>query len=724
MREWFSASELAGLPGMPATHSAVIRLSKRNRWDFQHKSGRGGGREYHIASLSAETRAHLATTHLSGADVDAGAAEARKLDIVARVGQAAERRTRTYGLARAAALRPADRARLAAKRRILILADDYRRAAQLPLRDADLAFARAYTTGALEVDEATRAAVRRVSASTLRAWRRRLQTEGDAALAGRYGNRRGTSRIDRTPEIHDFILAMVHDNPHVMCKGIYRGLKARFAADLRPSKRALQRWLKRWKREHAELYQHILNPDRWRSRYQAAGGNAAEAITALNQLWEMDSTPGDVLLADGHRHALIGVIDVQSRRLKFHVSRTSRSTAISALLRRAILEWGVPDTVSTDEGSDYTSLHVRRAFSGLDTHHHICRAFTPEDKPFIERAFGTFCRDLVELLHGYIGHDVAGRKNIEARRSFADRLMKRGEEPAELRLTPEEFQAFCDAWCDQVYGMEPHSGLDGKAPLEVAASWPHPIRRIDDARALDILLSEAPGDGHRTVTKKGIRIDGALFDSPALGEMAGKRVRVLLDETDHGSIYVFDGDTGAFVCQAVCPERTGISRKEVATHRKQKQKALIAEQRKELKAIARRVDTTNIVSEILAERAAAAGKLAYFPQRSIDHTTPELEAAGEAARRAAPSARPLDDDERAAQARIAEQLRSGRGPHEPEETLDQRARRWDAIRVRIERGERVTDDEYAFYEGWRDTPECRAYERMRVDLGWRASEAN
>ena len=33
----------------------------------------------------------------------------------------------------------------------------------------------------------------------------------------------------------------------------------------------------------------------------------------------------------------------------------------------------------------------------------------------------TFSHDLVELLDGYIGHDVAARKDIEARRSFAQR---------------------------------------------------------------------------------------------------------------------------------------------------------------------------------------------------------------------------------------------------------------------------------------------------------------
>ncbi len=56
---WYTASELAGLPGLPATHSAVIRQAKRVRWEYRSRSGRGGGREYSFASLPSATQAAL-----------------------------------------------------------------------------------------------------------------------------------------------------------------------------------------------------------------------------------------------------------------------------------------------------------------------------------------------------------------------------------------------------------------------------------------------------------------------------------------------------------------------------------------------------------------------------------------------------------------------------------------------------------------------------------------
>lgn len=58
-QEWYTPKELAGLPGMPGTHSAVIRRAKREGWNHRQRSGRGGGREYAFSDLPLETQAEL-----------------------------------------------------------------------------------------------------------------------------------------------------------------------------------------------------------------------------------------------------------------------------------------------------------------------------------------------------------------------------------------------------------------------------------------------------------------------------------------------------------------------------------------------------------------------------------------------------------------------------------------------------------------------------------------
>ena len=58
----------------------------------------------------------------------------------------------------------------------------------------------------------------------------------------------------------------------------------------------------------------------------------------------------------------------------------SRATAIAALIRNCILDWGVPDWVSTDEGADYTSRHLKRVVADLGIGHQILPPYSPDRK--------------------------------------------------------------------------------------------------------------------------------------------------------------------------------------------------------------------------------------------------------------------------------------------------------------------------------------------------------
>jgi putative transposase len=55
---WFSAQELAGLPGVPGTDSAVMRAAKKNLWANRRKL-RGKGLEYSLKSLPDATQRHI-----------------------------------------------------------------------------------------------------------------------------------------------------------------------------------------------------------------------------------------------------------------------------------------------------------------------------------------------------------------------------------------------------------------------------------------------------------------------------------------------------------------------------------------------------------------------------------------------------------------------------------------------------------------------------------------
>lgn len=705
--EWFSPTDLAGMSGLPSTDAGVRHRAKTLGWQRRKRAGRGGGWEYHISSLPPAARKHLATNR-SGSQVAqaAGAHAGRKVDTAEKMGQALNRRTQLKGLGQSAHLAGEARARMDAKVAILNALGAYLKVAGLTGKTGLIAFVAAYNAEKITLPDGVRERHPSITDSTIYRWRGAVDQFGIAALGGRYGNRTGTSRIDTDTDLPAFIAAMITDHPHVSCKLIMRGIRVRFDKTRHPSYRGLQRWVRAWKDDNAQLLARITNPDQWRSQYMAADGSASAGVVSLNQVWEADSTPADLLLADGKRHAIIGVIDIYTRRLKLHVSRTSKATAITALLRRCLMDWGVPETLKTDNGADYISHHVVRVCKGLGIEQSVCPPFTPEAKPHIERAFGTFCRDLVELAPGYIGHSVADRKDIEARRSFADRLMGRGEESAALGMTPEELQAFCDQWTDQVYAHDPHGGLAQNTPFQMAAEWTGEVQRVADERALDVLLAEAPGEGWRQVGKKGIRVAGGSFTHANLAGHEGRQVRVLFDEADAGHIYVFSED-GEFIAKAFCPELTGVSRKEVAHARKAKQKKIMSAGVKELKQQAREVGTPNIVTEILTSRALA-DNVVPLPRPTTAHSTPALEAAAEAARSDdGPAPMPVTDEEAAQRRRFLARFEAAK--NEPkEESSEDRYRHWGEIDQQIKNGQEVGKAEADFHTTYPMTVEYKA----------------
>lgn len=65
---WYSAQELAGLPGMPGTYSAVIRSAKKNLWSSRTKV-RGKGLEYALTALPEATQKHILGLALDAAVV-------------------------------------------------------------------------------------------------------------------------------------------------------------------------------------------------------------------------------------------------------------------------------------------------------------------------------------------------------------------------------------------------------------------------------------------------------------------------------------------------------------------------------------------------------------------------------------------------------------------------------------------------------------------------------
>ncbi|WP_428612684.1 Mu transposase C-terminal domain-containing protein [Pseudoalteromonas sp.] len=475
-----------------------------------------------------------------------------------------------------------------------------------------------------------------VSRITLLRWQKTVDERGVAGLALK-PKRKGKSIIDSDKELSDFCIAMLYEYPHVKATQIKEGLIARFynTGKSLPAETTIRDWLTRWKRENAALYTKMANPDAWKNKFMSAMGKMDENITRINQLWEFDSTPSDVMLTNG-RHSLIGIIDVFTRRAKVVIHPTSDSTGICLVIRKAILDWGIPEIARTDNGKDYTSIQITSVFDALEIKHEKTRPFSGEEKPYIERFFKTFSHDLAELLTGYIGHNVSERQAIEARKTFAQRLLaKQGKEKAavEIDMSAQQLQEFVDNWIDNRYHHKPHSNIGNKTPFDLFATSRDQIKVIKDERLLDVMLQPVPSNrGLRTVGKEGIKVSGGFYIAPELGAIVGAEVLCKWDPKNVGRIYVFNRLNSEYICIAVdhAIESAGITRQDVANRAKQNQKAETARKLKALKQTAKSVNVSDIANEVLGHYSEQNKALKTLPKQSVEHTNVMMQSAAKA----------------------------------------------------------------------------------------------
>ena len=205
--------------------------------------------------------------------------------------------------------------------------------------------------------------------------------------------------LDTKPEMAETVEALVlKGGPHCTAAHAHRVLLARFA--IAPSVRTVARWIADLRRARGRALSAATRPDAHRSRRMPAFGAGDGDAFAPNALWELDSTPADLMCADPltgvlRRHAVVGALELWSRRGMVLIVPVSR---------------GMPLAVKTDRGRDYVGRHVTWVLTDLEIEHDLCRPYRPEDKPHIERFLGTLTRGLFAHLPGFTGHNVAQAK--------------------------------------------------------------------------------------------------------------------------------------------------------------------------------------------------------------------------------------------------------------------------------------------------------------------------
>ena len=388
----------------------------------------------------------------------------------------------------------------------------------------------------------------KVSRSKYYRWRKAYHDEGLAGLLPMTGNRGRRSTI--TPDLARFMMGIVWRNGTApLSKFIHNSLQTAFPGRQLPSYTTVVRWHGDYEEQYkSPLLMHRKGTGPWRSRYQLALGRADDDLDRRDQRWEIDSTPTDLMLITKkgpRRYAVIGVIDVYSRRAMVKLFETENSLAAGVLLRRAFIEWGLPDELVTDKGWSYTSDLVKRMCLELGIVLTELPGYAPYLKPHIERFFGTLTRDVFYNMTGATGANLTERPDV-----------------IEAHYTPDEAQALIDRWIDAVYHEREH-GTTNERPRERGNTPDFMPRRVSDERALDVLLMPAI---NRTVRKIGIQTPVGTYYHEALGLLQGQRVQVRVDPADASRVIVYH--RGAFLCVAEDPTRAGLTPAEITAQNK------------------------------------------------------------------------------------------------------------------------------------------------------------
>lgn len=653
MKTHYSCAELAALklPEYPASEKGWSKLVGREHWEFvENKSrGRGGIRREYLPSKTIQNQINIARAVTHPDPVTRALRNVVEvMNQVEAEKESAESSRHQRGEANLMELGGlSDREALTFKAHTEIVEGWkvwFTRAQPLKKSNSWKPFSIAYNLAEISVSKAVREAFPKVAPRSIQRWVLDHEKGNFSALVDRRNGakRKNTGIFDLNILLAQTAVKIMMDRPGIKTGQLDTLLKTasvcRESGEVLftpPSIDQVYRFQTRWIKDNAEVYLKATNPDAWKNKYMLALGSADEDVTELNGRWEMDATPADWLLLDEdgkkRRYTVSVIIDVWSRRIMIVVSRTPKTQTHCFALRLALLAWGVPKEVVTDNGADYLSDHFQWVLSRLGIVHRVCNPFSPEEKPFIERVIGTLNHSILELLPNFAGHNVADRKAIEARQSFADRLMKKGEVvdfSEACDIDGEKMQAIINKWNTGVYEQRVHGTL-GVSPFAKAASWTGEVRRIENERALDILLARPTEGGTRTLQKKGIKIDGAWFIAGELGRVEMGSVLDIYETEDLGRVIVYYRKN--FLCIAENPARTGMDRKAIAAIASAAQNKRISEANAQYrKSIKGKPSTDDLLHQHLNDAAAAAGKLVSGTFGTKAHTSQGLVEAAKA----------------------------------------------------------------------------------------------
>ncbi|PIA66337.1 transposase [Ectopseudomonas toyotomiensis] len=547
MRKWFTAQELAGLPGMPGTVQGVRLAAARESWEGQRRLG-SKAIEYSFAVLPAETQAALVARMVQAEQP----AEAPKptaphtLTSPQRDGISTSRLSddqRDVMSARVSIIREVERmSQMVSQQRAILALVGLARDGQLS----------PYLAERVERANDRKTPDRTLSERTIKRWLADFRKHGEIALAP----------IRRKPDMTLPVWAPVflkhYQRPQKpSAEAAYAAFQAEYPGA--PSIHAVRRMLAKM-------------PPQAREQGRI-GAREIKSLKAFHRRTADMLWPNDVWIADGHtfdaevmnpltgqifRPEVTMVIDWGTRRIVgFSVNLAESTIATLDTLRDGVSRVGMYKVLYVDNGSGFDNAvvyEVNDRLGGTITH---SLPYNSQGRGVIERPHKTILVRLSKTYDSYIGKDMD--------KEAATRVHRLSRQQLSMGLQPKQIPTFDTFFADlqnalDAYNHRPHRALPkirdietgklrNQSPMEswksaLADGW-EPLKA--EAHVVEALVRPQVV---RTTNRAEVRIFGGIYFLQALEGYHGQEVRVAYDFRDASRVWVHTLD-GELIGEAV-----------------------------------------------------------------------------------------------------------------------------------------------------------------------------
>jgi putative transposase len=519
---WFTAQQIAGLPGLPATDRRIRAKADREGWK-RRKRLKGKGFEYHFTTLPAKAQKALLAESKSGCEI-ALDEPADELVVVREVGE----------------LNDKQRGLMTNRLLICDFIDDLAKSQNLKRRVAIELFLGRASAG--ELPENILLAIQKanfkqqgtLSQSTIYRWFQRKE-KGTAELAN-------CSRVAKAPPAWLPKLLALYQNGKYLQKPSVAQCIAFWpkAYDCKPPHlRTAQTWLARMPKEIRE--------------YGRMGKNALRAVQPFIRRTTQGLWPMDVVTVDGHlfkayvRHPITGrkfrpemttYLDVATRKavgMSAWIAESSYAIGIAFRSMATNPECGIPAIHYSDNGA-YRSDEMRGIVARVGTTIMFSQAYRAQARGMIERLNSSVWVPFARTFQTYVNDD-ADPETVKKQMKLANQgenLMEWSDFVQQAQLALQE------------YNDRPHSGLtykSGRTHISPNEAWQQAVdegwqpTELGQDHLYDVLPSV-----ERVTLRGEVQLPWGLYFADALRSSQGQKVRVSIQPDDGQRVWVSDAD--------------------------------------------------------------------------------------------------------------------------------------------------------------------------------------